>query len=106
MWARGTLAEAVDHFYEGGCYEVPTLWWNGLDMDQADCNKIAGALQRAVDTGWFIRASEVASWDFEFARWSIPSDDDGESMTQKIQGTAERLVIFLRNCGGGFTSVG
>ena len=105
-WARGTLAEAVDHFYEGGCYEVPVLWWDGFDIDQTECDKIADALQKAVDTCWFISASEVASWDSEFARSSISSGDDGKSITRKIQGTAERLIIFLRNCGGGFTSVG
>ncbi len=106
VWARGTLAEAVDHYYEGGPFEVPVLWWNGYDMDQTDCNKIADALQKAVDTGWFVSTSEVESWDSVFARWAMRSGDDGKSITRKIHGTAERLVIFLRNCGGGFTSVG
>ena len=98
-WSRGVLAEAVDEYYE----HAPVLWYRG-DINNSECLKIADALEKAIDDGWFLRDEAI-----EFEKQWIQRNHNKQAMAisnckSQIR-VAERLISFLRNCGGYFKSI-
>lgn len=90
------------------CPDAPPTWEYGDEMDGAECEAVAAALERAADEGFFdglgvspqmlgaIRALRIEE--------ILPASTQVDTRLDVAQ-RARDVAAFLRTCGGGFTAV-